>query len=101
MPGLPIFVHAKSEAMNGDGATGERNELLTVREVAGLLRVSQNCVYELVGRGRLACYRVGSTGRGAIRIRREDVEAYLGACRTQKGEEAARLPRPRLKHLSL
>ena len=74
--------------------------LLTVREVADLLRVSANCVYDLVGKGKLACHRVG-TGRGAIRVRRNDVEAYLAACRREKGEEAPRLPRPRLKHLSL
>lgn len=74
--------------------------LLTVREVAGLLRVSANCVYDLVSKGKLGCYRVG-TGRGAIRVERNDVDAYLAACRTEKGEEAPRLPRPRLKHLTL
>jgi excisionase family DNA binding protein len=100
MLGLPIFVHGEREAMNGSSEVGERNELLTVREVAGLLRVSQNCVYELVGKGRLACYRVG-TGRGAIRIRRGDVEAYLAGSRVDKAEPAGRACRPRLRHLTL
>jgi excisionase family DNA binding protein len=74
--------------------------LLTAREVAAMLRVSANCVYDLIAKGKLACYRVG-VGRGAIRLRRSDVEAYLDACRKEKREEAPRMPRARLKHLTI
>ena len=86
--------------MNQGQQTACDDVLLTVREVAQVLRVSANCVYELVGNGKLVCYRVGA-GRGAIRVRRTDVDAYLAACRMEKGEQAPRVPRPRLKHLTL
>ena len=86
--------------MNEGSHTAHEDVLLTVRDVAQVLRVSANCVYELVSSGKLVCYRVG-IGRGAIRVRRVDVDAYLTACRMEKGEEAPRLPRPRLKHLTL
>jgi excisionase family DNA binding protein len=86
--------------MNRGQQTACDDVLLTVREVAEVLRVSANCVYELVSNGKLVCYRVG-IGRGAIRVRRVDVDAYLTACRMEKGEQAPRLPRPRLKHLTL
>jgi excisionase family DNA binding protein len=47
--------------------------LLTVREVAARLSVSTATVYGLCGRGELAYLRVS----GAIRVRREDLEALL------------------------
>ncbi len=74
--------------------------LLTVRDVADSLSVSQACVYALLKKGRLVAYRIG-TGRGAIRIRQEDLDEYLKRCRTKRVEEAPRPPRPRLKHLKL
>jgi excisionase family DNA binding protein len=55
-------------------------ELLTVKEVARRLRVSASLVYQLVDSGKLGCHRIGN-GRGAIRIRPEDVTSYLQACR--------------------
>lgn len=85
--------------MSGHEGNGNQS-LLTVREVSERLRVSVNCVYALVGRGKLACYRVGA-GRGAIRIRGEDVEAYLGICRKEAVEVIVKAPRARLKHLTL
>jgi excisionase family DNA binding protein len=57
-------------------------ELLTVKEVARRLRVSQSLVYQLVDTGRLGCHRIGN-GRGAIRIRPEDVTEYLETCRKE------------------
>jgi excisionase family DNA binding protein len=44
----------------------QQDELLTVREVAAILRVSRATVYKLVEHGELASVRVGN----AIRIRR-------------------------------
>jgi excisionase family DNA binding protein len=41
--------------------------------VARALRVKPVTVYRLVGRGELACVRVSN----AIRVRREDLDAYL------------------------
>ena len=55
-------------------------ELMTVKEVARRLRVSASLVYQLVDSGKLGCHRIGN-GRGAIRIRPEDVDEYLNQCR--------------------
>jgi excisionase family DNA binding protein len=57
----------------GSGAPGpsgtwleQQDELLTVREVAAILRVSRATVYKLVERGELVAMRMGNV----IRIRR-------------------------------
>ena len=47
--------------------------LLTVGEVAGLMRVSNMTVYRLIKSGQLAAIRVGKN----YRIRRGDVDRYL------------------------
>jgi excisionase family DNA binding protein len=60
-------------------------ELMTVKEVARRLRVSASLVYQLVDCGRLGCHRIGN-GRGAIRIRPEDVASYLQSCRKEGGK---------------
>ena len=47
--------------------------LLTVVEVAGIMRVSNMTVYRLIKSGQLAAIRVGKN----YRIRRSDVDKYL------------------------
>jgi excisionase family DNA binding protein len=47
--------------------------LLTVGEVAGLMRVSNMTVYRLIKSGQLGAIRVGKN----YRIRRSDVDRYL------------------------
>lgn len=47
--------------------------LLTVGEVAGVMRVSNMTVYRLIKAGQLAAIRVGKN----YRIRRSDVDRYL------------------------
>jgi len=47
--------------------------LLTVGEVAQIMRVSNMTVYRLIKSGQLAAIRVGKN----YRIRRKDVERYL------------------------
>jgi excisionase family DNA binding protein len=74
--------------------------MLKVSDVSRRLNVSPGCVYELVARGRLPCHRIG-LGRGAIRVREEDLNEFLAATRMARGEEAPRLPRPRLKHIRI
>lgn len=54
--------------------------LLTIDEVAAVLRVSKTSVYRLVDRRKLPFCRVG---RG-LRFRREDLEAYLQATRVER-----------------
>jgi excisionase family DNA binding protein len=47
--------------------------LLTVNEVADLLRVSRMTVYRLIKEGQLAALRVGRN----YRLREDDVDEYL------------------------
>ena len=55
-------------------------------------------VNSLAAQGRISSYRIG-LGRGALRFKEEDVQAYLETCRVE-GERV--LPtRPRLKHIKL
>lgn len=49
------------------------DRLLTVGEVAGLMRVSNMTVYRLIKGGQLAALRVGKN----YRIRESDVNTYL------------------------
>lgn len=61
-----------------DGArafAGGSARLLTVAEVASLMRVSTMTVYRLIKAGELAAVRVGHN----YRIREDEVEQYLAA----------------------
>jgi excisionase family DNA binding protein len=55
--------------------------LLTVNEVADLLRVSRMTVYRLIKEGDVPAFKVG---RG-YRLREEDVHSYLNERFTQAG----------------
>ena len=57
-------------------------EMLTVIDVARMLRCSRSKVYTLVERGSLPHYRID----GAIRISESDLLAYLALCRKEKGD---------------
>ena len=57
--------------------------VLTVKEVAERLKVSQACVYALVAQGRLPAVRIG-VGRGVIRFNEEDFLEFLEAARTHR-----------------
>lgn len=75
--------------------------LLTVAEVADWLRVSRSTVYEIVGRGDIAGFKIGAQN-GGIRIAEEDVLDYLEKNRVsgrQNGEEHNQSRT--LKHLRL
>jgi excisionase family DNA binding protein len=87
--------------MSDHATTTGTDTLLTVREVAALLRLSESCVYTMTAAGQLPHLRVGN-GRGSIRFLREDIDRFLSGCRT------APLPAPppppvhqSLKHLKL
>lgn len=60
-------------------------DVLTAPEVAGILRIAKNTVYELVKRGELKCYRVGTK----FRFDRSDIEAYK---RSMRGGSEPALP---------
>lgn len=51
------------------------SRLITVAEVASLMRVSRMTVYRLIKRGDLVAVRVGRN----YRVRAEDLEVYLQA----------------------
>jgi excisionase family DNA binding protein len=55
--------------------------LLTVAEVAGMLRVSNMTVYRLVNSGELPALRIGKS----YRLREDDVDKYLADRYTQAG----------------
>ncbi|MEO8323742.1 MAG: helix-turn-helix domain-containing protein [Actinomycetota bacterium] len=59
-------------------------ELLTVGEVAGIMRVSNMTVYRLIKSGQLPAIRVGKN----YRIRRGDIDRYLND-RTVRVETAS------------
>ena len=62
----------EQDAFRPAESLGDR--LLMVREVAELMRVSNMTVYRLIKAGDLPAIRVGKN----FRIRRSDVESYLG-----------------------
>jgi excisionase family DNA binding protein len=51
--------------------------VITVKEATERLRVAPATVYMLCAQGRLAHVRVGTGGRGTIRIREQDLADYL------------------------
>jgi excisionase family DNA binding protein len=55
--------------------------LLTIREAADVLRVSESTIRNAVGSGRLRAFRFGVRG-GSIRIGRADLEDYMASCAT-------------------
>lgn len=59
--------------MEQQGGEGLAGPLLTVAEVAQVLRVSNMTVYRLIKAGELPALRVGKN----YRIRERDLEAYL------------------------
>lgn len=77
-------------------------ELLTVKEVACRLKLSESLVYRLIERKQIACHRVG-TGRGRIRITSSDLEDYLQRCKqgVEKTQNRKTRQRYQLKHLKL
>ncbi|MGE5379924.1 MAG: substrate-binding domain-containing protein [Methylocystaceae bacterium] len=69
---------------------------LTPEEVADLLKIKKNTVYELVKRGDLRAYRIGRK----LRIDIEDVEAYKKQGKGLPAELPFRMDLPTPKHLS-
>ncbi|MBI1311744.1 helix-turn-helix domain-containing protein [bacterium] len=76
--------------------------LLTVKDVAQRLNVSQSCIYQLVETGKIPHHRIG-VGRGAIRFTEDDITEYLQNAREQpaSGGSPRPLTRPKLKHIRL
>jgi len=58
-----------------------RPGLLTVAEVAGMLRVSEMTIYRLIKAGELRALKIGKS----YRLREDDVDAFLAARYTEAG----------------
>ncbi len=69
---FPVAAEAGA-AGSGPPTSALPGALLTVAEVAGLMRVSNMTVYRLIKAGELAAVRVGHS----YRIREGEVERYL------------------------
>ncbi|MBI1314016.1 helix-turn-helix domain-containing protein [bacterium] len=76
--------------------------LLTVKDVADRLNVSQSCIYQLVETGKIPHHRIG-VGRGAIRFTEDDISEYLQNARelATAGGHSRSATRPKLKHIKL
>ncbi len=59
------------------------DEILTVREVAALLKVAEKTVYTMAQRGEIPCFKV----RGQWRFRRLDIDDWI-ASQTSSGSRA-------------
>lgn len=64
-------------------------EFLTVKQAARYLNVSLSCVYGLCKTNKLTHYKFGD-GRGAVRIRRDDLLDMIRRCRIEKQEGETR-----------
>lgn len=59
----------------------ELEEALTVQEVAKMLRVSRQTLYNMIRTGRIAHFRVGNK----VRFNRSDIEALMTPVSTTEG----------------
>ncbi|HOV28316.1 MAG TPA: helix-turn-helix transcriptional regulator [Pseudobacteroides sp.] len=65
------------------------NSALTPQEVADLLKISKNTVYELIKRGELNSYRVGKK----VRVELKDVDEYKNRTKSIKNENLSYITR--------
>jgi excisionase family DNA binding protein len=62
------------------------NEFLTVDDVAELLRMNPQTIRNWIDRNELPAVRVGSR---RVRVRREDLDAFIAAGSTRRSEDAS------------
>ena len=74
------------------------SSMLTIREAADRLNVSEKTVRNLLKSGKLDYHRIGA-GRGVIRISEDALARHLEDCQV-KGDDTVR-PRIRRERLSL
>jgi excisionase family DNA binding protein len=77
-----------AETVEREAAGTAGHELLTVPDAAAELRFTRGYVYEAVRRGELPAVRKGKY----VRLRREDLAAWLGGQRATSLDESERLP---------
>lgn len=92
---MGIHSHAPHEAEQVAPATPENIVALhTVEEVASQLRVSRSKIYALIESGRLTAHRLP-----AIRVSDDDLQEFLGECRSSSRQTLPRTQTIKLKHL--
>lgn len=64
------------------------HNLLSAQEVADILRIARNTVYELIKRGELASSKVGKQ----VRVSRTEVEAYLHKSKNTESTRSSAVP---------
>ncbi len=67
-----------------------KEELFTPQEVADLLKIKKNTVYELIKRGELKCRKIGKQ----FRIRKDELEEYLNTANNSMAAGAAGIINP-------
>lgn len=55
----------------------KEQKVLTPEEVAGVLKITKNTVYELIKRGELTAYKVGNK----VRVDQSDLDNYINRCK--------------------
>ena len=81
-------------------SSSQQQRLLTVREVAALLRLSEASVYLMATSGKLPSLRVGN-GRGSIRFRAKDIDQFLDGSQTAQPRPRPTRERHTMKHLKV
>ncbi|HEX9060159.1 MAG TPA: helix-turn-helix transcriptional regulator [Clostridia bacterium] len=66
------------------------NSALTPQEVADILKIAKNTVYEIIKRGELNSYRVGKK----VRVDLKDVEEYKNSTKSKKGTSRGEIQKP-------
>ena len=64
-------------------ASEQMDDMLTLREVAGLLHVHPNTLRRWTNKGRIRAYRISS--RGDRRFKREEISRFLAELNTHRG----------------
>ena len=67
------------------------DEILTVAEVALLLKVAEKTVYTMAQKSELPCFKV----RGQWRFRRQDLDSWMASQVKGSGEPEQRATKPR------
>ena len=82
---LASVVSSLTQAME-TAPTPDADEMLTVKELCILLKVSRWTVRRMCKRGLIRYIKLSSSKSGAVRIFRESVEEYLSKLDTESAE---------------
>ena len=78
--------------------------MMTIKDAAERLHVSEKTVRNLLKAGRIAHHRIGA-GRGVVRITAEALDRYLAECEVKERDSSSTPPRRRqrrkLRHIKL